>query len=67
MKWWPVTDPAWLLAFPLGMFLSFLVMRLLHVTNWQWWVVSSPLWGAVVLLGLCIAFFGTIYAMAWKD
>jgi hypothetical protein len=49
------------------MFLSFLVMRLLHVTNWQWWVVSSPLWGAVVLLGLCIAFFGTIYAMAWKD
>ena len=67
MKWWPLTDPPWLTGIPVVLFALFFGLRIFGYVNWQWWVIASPLWGAVVLFGLCIAFFGIVFAMAWKD
>lgn len=34
-----------------ALFITFLVLKLTHVTDWSWWWVTSPLWIAGALVG----------------
>lgn len=34
----------------LGVFLVFLILKLLKVIAWSWWWITVPLWGSLILI-----------------
>lgn len=56
------------MSFPAGLFLSFLVMKLVGIIDWSWWWVTAPLWGSAVIFLTYVAVGSVVVGiLAWRS